>query len=416
MASVKLPTLRADQRAIVVHKAKRKNASMGRRFGKTVVGGVVVANVLRQHGRAAWTTPTYKNNRPLWQFMMRAFYELIAEKTVQVDKADRVMTTRRGGFFAMYSAENIDAVRGDNFHVVVNDEAAKLSEAARFDAIEALVFDTDGDIIDISTPRGRNWFWRQHEYGKTDTTGEYASFHAPTSANPMPAIQRAYERAKLIMPADSFAQEFDALFLEDGASVFRKLSLALRDDAWKEEREEGHHYVAGIDWALDGSDWTVVFIIDLDTSTVVHYWRDSISDTEALLAGVCRVLDKWRPEVVVGDKTGLGAVLNDLLILRNYPVEEFIITNMSKGQAVGDLVVAFDSKTVRIPDDPNLMGELQAYERGRTPGGAITYSAPEPLHDDIVTAFWLAWSVAKDWVPMMGPQPSRIQRRGLPGT
>lgn len=161
-----LPKLRSDQRAILLHPAKRKTAAMGRRYGKTVMCFVAEANVLRQHGKCAWVAPTYKNSRPLWRMMERAFRPLVASGRVNINKADRVITTYRGGMFAVYSGDGIDAIRGERFHLVINDEAARLSEEARYDAIDPTVADYDGEIIDISTPKGRNWFWREHMKGQ----------------------------------------------------------------------------------------------------------------------------------------------------------------------------------------------------------------------------------------------------------
>ena len=45
---------------------------MGRRWGKTVLGGTVCGNALAQHGRVAWIAPTYKNTRPMWRWLLLA--------------------------------------------------------------------------------------------------------------------------------------------------------------------------------------------------------------------------------------------------------------------------------------------------------------------------------------------------------
>ena len=132
---MQLPRLRPDQYAIACHPAKTKILSMGRRWGKTVLGGVLVGLTLQQHGRVAWIAPTYKNTRPMWRWLLMATAEDAKAKRLTVSKADRTISTKRGGFLGMYSGENIDSIRGEAFHLVVLDEAARLPEDAWTDAI-----------------------------------------------------------------------------------------------------------------------------------------------------------------------------------------------------------------------------------------------------------------------------------------
>ena len=69
--TLSLPMLRPDQARIAKHPAKVKVLACGRRWGKTVLGGRIVMETLRQHGRAAWIAPTYKNTRPLWRWCVQ---------------------------------------------------------------------------------------------------------------------------------------------------------------------------------------------------------------------------------------------------------------------------------------------------------------------------------------------------------
>ena len=61
---------------------------------------------------------------------------------------------------------------------------------------------------------------------------------------------------------------------------------------------------------------------------------------------------------------------------------------------IDGLALAFERGAIRIPNDPVLVAELEAYEMKRTPGGMLTYSAPSGMHDDCVMSLALAWSVA----------------------
>ena len=69
----------------------------------------------------------------------------------------------------MYSGENIDSIRGEAFHLIVMDEAARLPEDVWTDAIMPTLADFDGDAVLISTPKGKNWFYNEWVAGRKVT-------------------------------------------------------------------------------------------------------------------------------------------------------------------------------------------------------------------------------------------------------
>jgi phage terminase large subunit-like protein len=160
--------LRPDQYQIAKNPAKTKVLSMGRRWGKTVLGGAIVGLVLAEHGKTAWIAPTYKNTRPMWRWLLQATAEDVRKGRIRISRSDRTLETKRGGFLGLYSGDNIDSIRGEAFHYVVLDEAARLPEEAWTDAIMPTLADYDGSALLISTPKGKNWFWREWMIGSND--------------------------------------------------------------------------------------------------------------------------------------------------------------------------------------------------------------------------------------------------------
>lgn len=383
MPVLNLPRLRPDQQAIVLHPAKRKNCTMGRRYGKSVMGGVIVANVLRQHGKAAWVVPTYKNSRPLWRWISSTFAPLAQAKLANINKADQVITTSQGGFFAIYSEENIDAMRGEWFHVVVNDEAAKFREESRYDVIEPTVADSDGEIIDISTPRGRNWFWREHMKG-LDGTQDRASFHAPTSANPMPSIQLAFRRAQEVMSEDSFRQEWMAVFLENQGSVFRNIKPCMNAPITTPEAHAGHRIVAGCDWAKQ-HDYTTFSFGCIDCHQEVARDRFNKIDYAFQVQRLKAMCDKWKPKSVLTELNSIGQPVFEQLQRMRLPVVGFETTASSKPPLIENMALTLEKAEWQFQQDLIWTGELEAYERKVSPTtGRSTYGAPEGLHDDTI--------------------------------
>jgi hypothetical protein len=92
-----------------------------------------------------------------------------------------------------------------------------------------------------------------------------------------------------------------------------------------------------------------------------------------------------------------GAVIEQLRSDR-LPVTSFITTNAPKAAAIEALALAFERGTITIPNDPALLGELQAFEAKPLPSGMTRSAAPEGLHDDCVMSLALAWQGLGTWV------------------
>jgi hypothetical protein len=381
-----LPKLRNDQLAIVQHPAKIKVLSMGRRWGKTVMSGMVVMNVLRQHGRAAWIAPTYKNSRPLWRWAVNTVAPTVKTGHMSINKADRIITTRHGGELAIYSGDNIDSIRGEAFNLVVLDEAAKLSEDAWSEAIMPTLADYDGDAILISTPRGRNWFYLEYLRAQTDGTTA-AAWQAPTTDNPLPNIRKAAGLAKLRVPEMSYRQEWLAEFLES-SGVFRRITeaaTAMPLDA----PLPGRAYVAGVDVANE-ADFTVIVIMDAGSREMVHMDRFNRVGYVALEDRIEATARRWGLQTLVIEDNSIGRPVIDHLWGRGLPIVPFHTSGQSKGPLIQALQSAFEHDAIRILNNPVLIGELQAYESKRTASG-FSYSAPSGMHDDTVMALAFAW-------------------------
>lgn len=217
-----VPRLRRDQRRIAEAPVKRKILAMGRRWGKTVLGLVMVLAVAARGGRVAWVVPIFRNGNALWRMAEAAVGHLRRAGVVRVNRNDRIIEfPLSGGFLAMYSADNPDGMRGEWFHLVVADEAARIGEEVITDVIEPTLADADGDLVAISTPKGKNWFYRAYQQGR-QPNDTIAAFRAPTSANPNPRIQRASERARDRFGEESstYRQEWGAEFVDDAAMVW----------------------------------------------------------------------------------------------------------------------------------------------------------------------------------------------------
>src|SRR5207249_187372 len=128
--------------------------------------------------------------------------------------------------------------------------------------IRPTLTDHRGGAWFFSTPRGRNFF---HElYTRENSQAHWKAHHAPTSANPhIPADE--IEEARKDLPERVFLQEYEAVFLDDGAGVFRNVLAAVDEDLPIDPHVAtdamGDAFVIGVDWARH-NDFTVFTVLD----------------------------------------------------------------------------------------------------------------------------------------------------------
>ncbi len=375
---------------------------MGRRWGKTVLGGTLVLNVLRQHGHAAWVVPTYKNGRSLWRYCQAVCAPLAQLKIMDISKSERTITTHLGGLLSIYSADNIDAIRSEWFNLVVIDEAARVSEEARNDAIMPTLADAGGCEVDISTPKGMNWFYSEYQRGQGNDP-QIKSWNAPTSANPLPAIRQMLQKIKRLvalgrMSSRTLNQEWLARFLADGALVFagsRGLSVMNR-----EAPQPGKHYVIGVDWGRT-NDFTVMSVWSIGDQHEVYleYFTDLPWGVQ--YKKIKAKAREYNDALVIAEANNAQDAHVEALATLGVRVMPFITLNAPKAFWVDQLVGAIESKHVRFQSDDTGILEMEAFASGRTPTGLVKYGAPEGQHDDIPMARLFAYSAIAESGPVI---------------
>lgn len=362
-----------------------KIVSMGRRWGKSYMAGVYALTSADHGGAVAWVAPTYKNSRPLWRFVER----YTSGTDVDVSRSERVATFPSGGWLGVYSADNADGILGEAFDIVIVDEAARVKEPVWTDVIQPTLADRDGHALLISTPRGRNWFWREWSRGNRHEAG-YAAFTAPSSDNPNPNIKRAAALARERVSDRTYRQEWLAEFVEDGSGVFRNVRAAATAEQWSEWRE-GAHIIGGLDWALS-TDFTVLTLIDAATMQVVHTDRFNGVDYSLQRKRIKATAERFHVTFIIAEANAMGKPNNDELRRMGVRVRDFTTTNTTKADAIESLAAAFERGQLRIPPDQELIAELEAFESERLPSGMTRYAAPAGMHDDHAMSLALAFS------------------------
>lgn len=406
----------AGQLEVHSHPARFKVLAAGRRWGKTRLGVHECLEVAAMGGRAWWVAPSYKMGVVGWRPLSMMGSKIGAE----VRKVDRQILLPNGGEVTVRSADDPNSLRGEGLDFVVLDECAYMSEAAWNEALRPALSDRQGKAMFISTPKGRNWFWRRFQegltttYGKPDAIdlgngfaelqveeiGEWKSWRFPTSTNPHIAPEEI-EAARLSLPENIFNQEYLAEFLENDGAVFRKVyDAATAERTQQPHQHHGHTIYFGVDWGKQ-NDFTVVIGLCRECRQMVMMDRFNQIDYAFQRKRLHDHVHRWKPVGVLPERNSMGEPIIEELQREGMNIltgpdyrPGYFTSATTKPQLIEDLSLAIERGDLAIMDDPVLVGELLAYERSVSKSGRPTYNAPEGMHDDTVMALALAHNAA----------------------
>jgi hypothetical protein len=391
--TVQLYTPHSGQMLLHNCPARFRIMSCGRRFGKTLAAtGEISSKALMKNASLNWwIAPTYRQTEIAFNLLSDALGPVLKKKPnhtkMRLDLInDSVIECR--------STERYENLRGDGPSFVVFDEAAKCPKAAWTEVVRPSLADTQGGAIFISTPWGRDWFWELFQRGQDPLEVDYWSASFPTSANPF-IPQSEIEEARRTTPEYAFAQEWLAIFLDDAASVFRRVDSCIAGVL--EEPRFGHHYVMGWDVAKY-TDYSVCTVLDADTRHLVAFQRfNGMEYSTQLDSYVVPLAQKYNNAHVIMDATGAGDPVLEEAQKRELSVEGYYIyTNAAKKELVDRAVVAIEQQHITYPNIPVLIDELKAFSYKFSKNGhTLQYSAPEGQHDDCVLSLCLAVFGAK---------------------
>lgn len=367
------------QREVHTHPARFKVLACGRRWGKTRLGVNECLDVAAHGGRAWWVAPTYKMSEVGW----RPLRQMASRIGAEVRRSDRQVILPGGGEVTVRSADNPDTLRGEGLDYVVIDECAFTPEEVWGEALRPALADRQGRAMFISTPTGRNWFWRMFQRGLGDDL-EWKSWAFPTIANPY--IQpKEIEAARESLPELTFRQEFLAEFLEGEGTVFRNILACLNAPLQTTpEQHAGHVIIAGLDWGKQ-NDFTCTSIGCATCKVEVARDRFNKIDYTFQRDRLKSLYSYWKVSKILAESNSIGEPNLEMLQRDGFPVIPFETTASSKPPLIENLALSFERAEWQFQQDPVWTGELEAFERKVSPAtGRSQYSAPEGLHDDTV--------------------------------
>ena len=182
-----------------------------------------------------------------------------------------------------------------------------------------------------------------------------------------------------------FKSEYEGEFIAEGSYVMGDVKSVIG------ERSKKQPLYGGLDWGNGGgNDFSVLVLLDEDACVTEIYAENNLQPTQQIeyFSGI---INKRNLNVVEVETNSIGTVYMDML-QRNTStyINGFHTDNESKRRIIEQLITAIQNKAITIPNEPELIRELQHYNVEKTKTG-YTYNGADGVHDDFVLALAFAY-------------------------
>ncbi|MCX7924738.1 MAG: terminase large subunit [Fimbriimonadales bacterium] len=379
------------QRAFLESRAPVRVLACGRRWGKTEVIAAEIARALLSDSprQVLLVAPSHEQSMLGFERAVEFLNRAGARPALRRSPAP-TLTLGDSKLWARSAARGGMFLRGRKAHLIIVDEAAYVPEPVITEVLTPMLADTGGKLALVSTPRGKNHFYRFYQQGQEDGVNIW-SLRSPSWHNPLlsPTVLRMQAS---LMSARQFQVEYGAMFLDDAGQVFRTEWV---DAALQRNLPDEGLIVAGVDWARR-QDYTALAILRGSREgaklLLIRRWQ-GLSWKEQLetVAGLLRLN---QPVRVLCDRTGVGDPLLEALHEAGVPqAEGLVFTQSVKQNLIENLALMLEQGRLQLLPDSALLNELYHFEATPTERGARLQGAGG-VHDDMVIALALAaWAL-----------------------
>lgn len=354
--------------------------NIARQFGKTMLAmNQAYYWAINDKGcKIGWVSPIYKQSEKVYDELANAF-----TGTISKTNASKLTVEIEGSVIQLFSSERYDNIRGFTFDYLIIDEAAWQQEEAWINVLRATVLVKGKKVLFLSTPRGKNWFYTLFQLGGINE--QYKSFRMSSYDNPL--IGKAeIDAARLTLPEHIFKQEYLAEFIDNGSGVFSNIPISIT------QRPTSKYY-AGIDLGR-ADDYTVLTVLnELGEMVFVERWRQS--SWQFIIDNLIIHLRQFKAKALI-EVNSIGDVIYEQLKKQYSDVEPFLTTAKTKQDAIEDLQVATQNRSITLLDCDWLKKEFEVFTYEYNPKSrSIKYSAPPGFHDDGVMSTAIAYQALK---------------------
>lgn len=388
---VKLPTPLSYQKEIIeklnMDDIKYVSFLKSRQSGGSWLNKFLVSywGLSTNRSKIGYITPTLKLSKLFYSELVESLKPFIIDSNA----TDLVIKFKTNTTVRFFSAEQGDAIRGNQFNYTIIDEAAFMNEDVFNFSIRQTWLTIGKKVILCSTPNSNSgFFYNFVNLGLNNEPGYFTKI-ITIYDNPFVNIEEI-EQIKRTIPEKVFRQEYLSEFLDGEGSVFSNFKNCVKNDAVKTNK-----LFAAIDWGKT-NDYTVLTILN-EFGEMVYFYRINSIDYTNQVKIIAEKLNQFRPFLTISEENNIGQVVNELL-KQQYkgPLKCITLDNSLKKEIIENLIVAFETNTIKIKDEDVLMRELQSFSATyNSQTQNIKYAAKSGLHDDCVISLAYAFYCKK---------------------
>ena len=371
---------------IIESKCKYHIASIGRQFGKSLMGINLALYWAINHGpcKILWISPVYSQTTKVHKELMQA---IGGTNIVQNNNySSNEIQLRNGSTIMFRSAERYDNIRGLTLDYAIIDEAAFIKDDAYAEAIKPTLLVRGKKVLFISTPKGKNWFYNLYQLGLSPDYPNYKAYAGSSYDTPY-IDKKEIEDAQRTIPKNVFQQEYLAQFIDSGGEVFTDID---KNTFPTYTPPQGKVY-CGIDLCKQ-EDYTVATFMD-QNGKVIDIYRNNKQEWTTMTQDILVLIRKYNATTMV-EVNSIGDVIFEQIKRQWSDTHPFVTSSKTKNEIIEGLILDFNNAEVNIPSKelfPPLYSELSVFTYEYNPKTRnIRYGHPAGLHDDTVISLAIA--------------------------
>jgi len=367
------------------------------RWGKSMVAAFLVCLELLADDRSVLIiAPSYSLCDRVFEYVRKWLSDFFNQPVNYISKPYPQIKMPWGSYCVGASGEAEVQLLGRSWNFWVSDESSRIPRAIFEQYLFPRLGEKQGKCLMIGTPWKKDHFFEYFMQAKQDNSGFQFNIHSnpyyPKSS--VEAIQKQ-------LPAAIFQREFLGIFTDELTSIFPN-TRELINPKLPRAAQQGEFFYCGLDLG-QVEDYTALVIVSEQTNEVVFCERWNQLPYLTQLSKILGIISRYRPCRVVIDSRNVGVIISEGLRQEGVAVEDFIATGTvskdwqkrgSKERLVEKTISIFESHSISIPDNADLLDELSAFSYNISPLGNVRFSAPSGMHDDLVFALMLAcWNL-----------------------
>jgi len=390
------------QKQVLESDKRKKVLACGRRWGKTTLAAYEATKTILEPNAVVWiVAPHYDLTKRVYDEVVKFLAKLFPPEEGEFNprsKPNPNISTNWGAKLECKSVDNPTSLLGGEVNLIICDEAAVMDDRIYYQYVLPVTHDRNADIILISTPRGKNWFYK--EWLKDGF--QFASWDRPSFPQTKEELYQEH-------PKQVVAQEYEAKFVDAASSVFSTDHIENCMKPIEHQVTTKNHYTIGVDLAMM-HDYFAAAVYCHESQSVVHIEKKTL-DWAGQKQRIRELHATYNWGKVIVDTTGVGSPIYNEIFNEGIFVEDYHFTNITKRRIIDKLKSRIEQEQLTIQEHDDLYNELTSFTVTITDAGNASYSAPRGGHDDLVDALALAIWDAEAVTP--APQ-QESQRRAKP--